>query len=645
MRILFLSLILFFNFFESVKVYAKDIPIIVISAGKSPQSLSVVGSDVSILNENTISSSGESFVGDILSENLMGMNYFQSGGYGTVSGIQLRGQPKRYSTVYLNGIKLSDPSTPSNDYYFGNLMNNSLETVEVLKGSQSTLYGHGAIAGAINLYTKKGKEGHHQAGAINAGSFGTRNMNLSYDGKEDNFDYFFEASKFSSDGISARIDDDEKDRYRNDNYVANIGYQISDQIRTETYINYTDTFLEYDAVGLSSTDDNSSDDQQTLFSTKLILNNGNLLNTIAYNKTYFLRETVTGYESATPAKQMHEGQRDALSLVGKYNLDLDTKVVYGLEYEMDKAEIPSNYTTQSGSSSYHSAIYAKAGEEIDSQYVDLQFRPLEKFYSTIGLRRDHHSIAGAYNTGRATFSYKLNNNSKIRSSFGTGLRFPSLNEYYFGASVVDLSTLVPEESTSFDFGIDKNIPQHALSFSATVFNVEYENYIGGWASNTDNGNSYVQKNTSATNKSHGIELSSNWKPMKDLNINFGYTFTDSHDGSTCSNSGDSCIDEMNVRIPKNAFSSTIIKSFNKDITGTVQFKYVGERRDYGGSDNGFAQVILEDYSLLNLYADYKLQNDYKLNFSLKNLLDENYNEALNYSTPGRSMNLKLRKQF
>ena len=63
-------------------------------------------------------------------------------------------------------------------------MNNSLETVEVLKGSQSTLYGSGAIAGAINLYTKKGKEGHHQTGAINIGSFGTHNTNLSYDGKK-----------------------------------------------------------------------------------------------------------------------------------------------------------------------------------------------------------------------------------------------------------------------------------------------------------------------------------------------------------------------------------------------------------------------------------------------------------------------------
>ena len=93
--------LLFFTFFESSKIYAKDVPIIIISASKSPQSKSTVGSDVTIVDQETISSSGESFVGDILSENLMGMNYFQSGGYGTVSGIQLRGQPKRYSTVYL----------------------------------------------------------------------------------------------------------------------------------------------------------------------------------------------------------------------------------------------------------------------------------------------------------------------------------------------------------------------------------------------------------------------------------------------------------------------------------------------------------------------------------------------------------------
>ena len=621
---------------------AKEIPVIVISASKSPQSKSIVGSDVTFVDSEAISNSNENFVGDILSENLIGMNYFQSGGYGTVSGIQLRGQPKRYSTVYINGIKLSDPSTPSNDYYFSNLINNSLDSVEILKGSQTTLYGSGAIAGTINLYSKKGEEeGHHQNGFISEGSFGTRNVNVSFDGKNNKLDYFLGITNLNSNGISARIDDDEDDRYRNDNLVGNLGYQINDQIRSETYINYSDTFLEYDAVALASSDDNSSDDQQTLFSTKLIFDNDNLLNTISFNKTYFLRETVTGYNSNSPTKKMYEGQRDAFNLLGEYNLNLDSKIVYGLEYEIDQAEIPSNYTT---GSTYHAALYASEKEEINSQYIDFQFRPTEKFYSTIGLRRDHHSIAGAYQTGRVTGAYKLDNNTKIRSSFGTGLRFPTLNEYYFGSSVLNRSTLVPEESISFDIGLDKQITQHDLTFSATIYNVDYENYIGGWASNTDNGNTYVQKNTTADNYSRGLELSSNWKAKDNLSINLGYAFTKSYDGSTCSNPNDSCNDQMNVRVPKNYITSSIVKNFNNNLIGTIQLKYVSERRDYGGSDNGFKQVILDDYSLVNLYADYQFFNDYKLNFSLKNLFDEKYNEALNYNTPGRSINLKLRKE-
>ena len=83
-------LILFFLITIS-KSLAKDIPVIVISAGKTPQSKSTIGSDVSIVDSSDINNSSEYFVGDILSENIMGMNYFQSGGYGTTSGIQLRG--------------------------------------------------------------------------------------------------------------------------------------------------------------------------------------------------------------------------------------------------------------------------------------------------------------------------------------------------------------------------------------------------------------------------------------------------------------------------------------------------------------------------------------------------------------------------
>ena len=68
------------------------------------------------------------------------MNYFQSGRYSTVSGIQLRDQPKRYTTVNIDGVKVLDPSTPSNDYYFNNLMSGSFDRIEVLKGAKALYF-------------------------------------------------------------------------------------------------------------------------------------------------------------------------------------------------------------------------------------------------------------------------------------------------------------------------------------------------------------------------------------------------------------------------------------------------------------------------------------------------------------------------
>ena len=622
------------------KSIAGDVPIIVISAGKAPQSKSTIGSDVSIIDSNDIANSNEYFVGDIMSENLMGMNYFQSGGYGTTSGIQLRGQPKRYSTVYINGIKLSDPSTPSNDYYFGNLMNNSFESIEVLKGSQSTLYGSGAMAGTINLFTKKGREGHNKTFDISEGSFGTRNLNAAFDGILDNFDYFVNITNFSSDGISARVDDDENDRYRNDNYEGNFGYQINNNLRFETYLNYADTFLEYDSVSLSQTDDSSTDDEQALFSSKFIIDNGNLKNTFSYNKTYILRETMN--YNTTPKNKMYEGARDAINLIGQYNINLDTRIVYGLEYEVDTAEIFSNYPGNTGV--YGNVGYIEKEEEINSQYADLQFRPTEKIHSTIGVRRDNHSIAGDYHTARATMAYKLESDLTLRSSIGTGLRFPSLNEYYFGSSVVDSSTLKPEESTSFDIGFDKNYPDKNLDFSTTFFRIEYENYIGAPKGNEDSGNTYVNKNTNFTNHSHGYEFSSNWKPSKDIMVNLGYIKTFSYDGSTCDNGDDYCDNSMNVRVPSYVLTSAVSKILRNNLSGKIKFKYVGERRDYGGSDNNFRQVMLDEFMTVDLSANYQV-DEYKMNFSLKNLFDEDYQENLNYSTPGRNLNFRVNRKF
>ena len=187
LRVIFILILISVS---SAALYAKEIPIIVISAGKSTQSYSTVGSDVEVIDSEALEKSEHNFLGDIIDNAMPGANYFQSGGHGTQAGIQLRGLPKRYSTVYIDGVKMSDPSNPDNSFYISNIMKDAIERVEILKGSQSSLYGSSAIGGTINIFTKKGREGNHKKYDVLKGSNGTTNLNASFDGADKNQDFY-----------------------------------------------------------------------------------------------------------------------------------------------------------------------------------------------------------------------------------------------------------------------------------------------------------------------------------------------------------------------------------------------------------------------------------------------------------------------
>jgi len=633
------------SIFSFGKLFAEDIPIIVISAGKTYQSKGIVGSDVVVVDSKAISESNEFFLGDVLSENLNGMNYFQTGGHGTTSGIQLRGLPKRYSTVYIDGVKVSDPSSPSNDYYFGNLTKSSIDRVEILKGSQSSLYGSSAIGGTINLFTKKGKEGHHNNIEVSTGSNATKNFNISFDGKEENYDYFVGFNKFLTNGISAMWDNDEKDKYYNDGVVANFGYNINDKIRLENYLRYADSYLEYDEVQAGRADGNNTDDEERSYSLRLIRDDGNLKNTLSYNNAYIKRSTI-GYDGEN---KIYWGYRDAFNLIGEYNFNYDTKIVYGLDNEFDRADFKT-WTTGGNNLESDEAVY--------SQYVDLQFRPREKLYSTIGFRRDDHTTAGVYETGRITVAYKQDSSTKFRSSFGTGIRFPALNDYFYDTNVQRKEDLVPEKSTSFDIGMEKFIEKHNLNLDLTLFHVVYDDNISNWEENSDGVKDQVNtiQNSEGNIKSKGFELTAKWKPEKTLSFNLGYTFTDAYDGEDCDDPDyakyqadwDTCLDEMPVRVPRHSMNASINKKINNKINTSLLIKYAGERRDLGNANTGnegFNDVILDDYVTVDLSGSYNIFDAYKIYFSATNLFDVDYEEGYQYSTMGRSFNFGIKKVY
>ena len=620
---------------------AEDTKTIVISAGKTPQSKSTVGSDVAIINSKTLRNSGEYFVGDVLDSNLNGMNFFQSGGYGTEAGIQLRGQPKRHTTVYLDGVKVSDPSTPSNDYFFSSLMTDSIDRVEVLKGTQSSLYGSGALAGTVQLFSKKGREGHNKDVNVSGGSFGTQKVDLSFDGKNDYYDYYIGYTQFSTDGESTMRDNAEKDGYRSDNLTMNYGYNLNDNFRLENYLTYTDTLLNYDAVYKNQTDLNTAtDDQKAVYSARIIHEDGKLKNTLFYNNTYVLRNTTNYLKSKTN----YYGYRDAVNLLTEYNFDLDNKIIVGFDNEFDKSEQYNYYTASS---------YSESDEAIFSQYFDLQLRPREKTYTTFGLRRDYHTTAKEYYSGRATVAHKLDNNTKLRTNFGTGVRFPSLYTYNHGNHLLDKDSLKAETGKSIDVGIDKNLPKNNLKLSATTFYLEYKNDIKGWASNAGGtGGTYALKNTDAKTKSYGLELQTDWKPSDDYIFNLGYTRTESYDGPTCDDpdaaqgvQGGACLDNMTVRVPRHQINLQGTKIFSNNLSSSLRVKAVGERRDYGSQNNQFMDVTLSRYFVADLVTNYKLFDTYNLNVSAKNILGSGHETVYEYKAPSRSLNFRLGRTY
>ena len=97
-----------------------------------------------------------------------------------------------------------------------------------------------------------------------------------------------------------------------------------------------------------------------------------------------------------------------------------TAIAFGNPSEFVAADFPSD-----------PGVKFKSDEEIYSQYIDYQFRPYENIYATVGGRNDIHTTAGDEQSFRVTGAYDLGENSKIRSSYGTGFflrqnRCPSL---------------------------------------------------------------------------------------------------------------------------------------------------------------------------------------------------------------------------
>src|SRR6266436_2511934 len=170
---------------------------IVITATRIPTPELDLASSVTVVRADEIAARQERTFAEVL-KNIPGLNVVQQGGPGAETSVFMRGTNSNHTKVLVDGIDVSDPSNANAAFDFGQLLTQDIQTVEILRGPQSGLYGADALGGVISIITKKGEGPPKITGMAEGGSFGTFNQTASASGSEQNFNYALNIGHFRS---------------------------------------------------------------------------------------------------------------------------------------------------------------------------------------------------------------------------------------------------------------------------------------------------------------------------------------------------------------------------------------------------------------------------------------------------------------
>jgi vitamin B12 transporter len=593
-----------------------DLGTVVFSANRSATEEAAVGSSVTVIGRSEIEKSGETTVKDLLSR-VPGLSFSQMGAAGSSTTIEMRGLGAGYVLIRVDGIDVSDPSQIQTAPSLEHLLLGDVERIEVLRGSQSALYGGTAVAGVIDITTRGAAEkGIHHSLTVGGGSYGTASARYGFSAANDVVDVVTSVERYRTAGFSSadeRYGNREKDGYDNTTASASVRYRVNDAFRLFGALRYARTQTNYDGsdpVSYYPTDETGpryhADRAEVGVrgGAEFDLIDGRLKNTVALQHYVMTRDAYDAY----PAH--FEGRRTKFEYLG--NLALSDSV--GLSVGFDQA---------------HETADTSGGidEGIDNTGVfgQASWKPIAGLTLTGAIRDDHHSTFGDHPTHRFTAAWDVTDTTKIRSSWGTGFRPPSLYELY--DPYYGNRALKPEQSRSFDVGVDQKFWDGRGQVSATWFHIDTDNLIQ-WVSTGYWTGAYSQ--VEGTSRRQGVELSGRLKVRDDLTLDAAYTYTDAVDSK----------DARLLRVPRHNVSAGANWAAWEKTNLMLRGTWVQDSVDTDYRSGGTVRR-LPDYFLLDSGVSWSWTDRVSISLTGKNLLDRKYETVWGYGTPGRTVYASL----
>ncbi|SHH43791.1 TonB-dependent receptor plug domain-containing protein [Winogradskyella jejuensis] len=533
-------------------------------------------------------------------------------------GYFVRGGNNRQVLVLIDGVQVNDPSLPNNEFDLRLLDLNTIETIEIVKGAASTLYGNSAATAVINITTRKSSKktisanfssvvGTNQSQDEDDYRLEAFTNNVSVNGTVKDFSYIASFGNQFSEGLSAaQSDNPEADPFSRYNVNLKLGYEFSDKFSLTAYGSIDRFKTDIDGFPppnftITDTDDRFNSEQKRVgIAPKFSYNNGSFQINAAY--TDIERETITPFSTT-----VNEGESFVVDVFNKYTFNDNIYTIVGLNY-----------------GDYKSRFVEEESFTTTDPYVNVVWVTDLDLTLNVGGRLNNHSEYGSQFVYNINPSYKIEVNegyAKVFWSYATSFIAPNLSQLFgfFGPN----PNLEPEENATIEGGAEFNTNE-GLRISLVHFIRNEENTIIFGSSG------YENATTEATVR--GVEVEAEVNLVKDLSITANYTFTELKDG-------------IRIRLPKHRANASLGYDFSSKTFASIDYQYAGERQDTDFST--FTNVDLEAYSLINLYFSHKLLENNKLKFfaSINNLFNEDYFEILGYTTQGRNVDLGFNLKF
>ncbi len=562
---------------------------LVVTATRSEQKVDTVPARIEIIDSAVLEQSPIAELPHLLMRDAS-INMVQSGGYGQVASIFLRGANSNQTLILRDGVRLNTATTGAPSLAF--IDTTDIKQIEVLKGPASVLYGTDAIAGVVQLISKTPEK----TSAFVTGEIGENNTYksiLGADFAQDGFYAQIRGQRLETDGT--QVTDFKNSQLKTADYDQK-GFSTKLGVDQENYALSLDYQQNQGSSGYidCAVQDASYNCQQLKSMTQDFKNEiVNLKGRVNLSPDLSLNARLSQFKDDIDQKNknfaqsydfVHSKTQEA-EVYGKWQFTPQQNILLGTTYQTIKGDAISYAAPYNGDVN-------SMGYYIQHQYDD------NGISTQLGLRVEDNEKYGTHTVGQAAIRYQVLPLTSVYANIGTAFRSPTLNELYSSYGNPDLN---PEESTSYEIGIDQKL-NYGLSAGLSLYKTKVDDLI-----ESNPANNYKPDNISKANFEGGETY---------LAFEQGQWFTKAAYNYVKSEN-DVTKKELNRR-PRQSFTFTAgLQNEIYGVSGSLSTK--SSAKDYQRDTPGYATV--------DLNAFWNLNPNIKLFTNIENVGDVQYKTA------------------